>query len=78
MQPVALFWPYNDAQRRHLRAQLTRISAGQRRNGQVAGARDTVYGSEGRQLEGLLGHQLTNWPGLLASHGTPKVRSSSV
>jgi hypothetical protein len=34
-------------------APLTKNSAGQRRNGQVAGARDTVYGSEGRRTEEL-------------------------
>jgi hypothetical protein len=55
MQKVWRRWPLSDRQRTlnaaAYCATVSTVSPGQHRNGQVAGARDTVYGSEGWATE---------------------------
>jgi len=48
---LAAFWPHEDAQCCRLLRASESVWAGQRWNGQVAGARDTVYGSDGSELD---------------------------
>jgi hypothetical protein len=50
---------------------MTAVSARRQQNGQVAGAGDTVYGSEGWGFESLRARQVTGlyslWDGLVAN-----------